>query len=165
VSFQYARAIDQRSAGSGPIILGVARLSAAPVVLVVDDEPEVRHLFSQVLESGGFTSVEAASAEDAWSLLQRGLVPAGVLLDLRMPGMGGLGFLFQLRVDARFGAVPVTVVTGDGFIDRTTEVAVTALGAAVCFKPLHTEEILRVARLMTAGVLTPGGSEDRLRHH
>jgi CheY-like chemotaxis protein len=130
----------------------VARFSTAPVVLVVDDEPEVRHLFSRVLESGGFTSVEAASAEEAWSLLQRGLIPAGVLLDLRMPGMGGLGFLFQLRVDARFGALPVTVVTGDCFIDRTTEVAVTALGAAVSFKPLRTEEILDLARLMTVGI-------------
>jgi CheY-like chemotaxis protein len=98
-------------AGHDPIVLHVARPSPAPAVLVIDDEPEVRHRFSRVLEAGGFRSVEAASAEDAWSLLQHGLIPAGVLLDLRMPGMGGLGFLCQLRVDARFGAVPVTIVT------------------------------------------------------
>jgi hypothetical protein len=42
--------------------------------------------------------------------------------------------------------VPVTIVTGDCFIDRTIE------GAAVSVKPLHTEEILDLARLMTAGI-------------
>ena len=74
----------------------------APVVLVIDDEREVRELFVEVLNADGMQSVQAPTAEHAWALLENGLVPSAVLLDLQMPGMGGLGFLLQLRADPRY---------------------------------------------------------------
>jgi CheY-like chemotaxis protein len=119
-----------------------------PVVLLVDDEPEVRNLFMEVLNADGITSVQAATAEHAWAILESGLVPSAVLLDLQMPGMGGLGFLLQLRADARYAGLPVTIVTGDSYIARTTRSAVEALGASVSFKPLTFEEILALAYRM-----------------
>jgi CheY-like chemotaxis protein len=120
----------------------------APVVLVVDDEREVRELFVEVLNADGMRSVQASTAEDAWALLENGLVPSAVLLDLQMPGMGGLGFLLQLRADPRYSALPVTIVTGDYYVAQTTRAAVEALGAAVGFKPLAFDEILSLARRM-----------------
>jgi CheY-like chemotaxis protein len=120
----------------------------APVVLVVDDEREVRELFVQVLNAHGMQCVEAPTAEHAWALLENGLVPSAVLLDLQMPGMGGLGFLLQLRADPRYSALPVTIATGDFYIAQTTRAAVEALGAAVSFKPLAFDEILSLARQM-----------------
>lgn len=122
----------------------------APVILVIDDEAEVRHLFSEILEASGFGAAQAPTAEEAWVLLERGLVPSGVLLDLRMPGMGGLGFLLQLRADARFALLPVSIVTGESFIDQTTRAAVTALGAVVTFKPLDIDEVVGLATQMTS---------------
>ena len=83
----------------------------------------------QVLNADGIRSVQAPTAEHAWALLESGLVPSAVLLDLQMPGMGGLGFLLQLRADPRYSALPVTIVTGDTYIARTTRAAVDALGA------------------------------------
>jgi two-component system, chemotaxis family, sensor histidine kinase and response regulator PixL len=126
----------------------VVRMPSPRVVLVVDDEIEVRRLFSQVLEAGGFRSVAAPTAEHAWSLLEDGLSPAAVLLDLRMPGVGGLGFLLQLRADPRYAWLPVTIVTGESFIDHTTRSAVAALSASVSYKPLEIEEILTLAHQM-----------------
>jgi CheY-like chemotaxis protein len=120
-----------------------------PVVLLVDDERHVRLLFSRMLQAGGFRTVEAPTAEAAWRLLDQGLKPAAMLLDLRMPGIGGLGFLLQLRADPRFAWLPVTIVTGDCFIDHTTRSAVTALRATMSFKPLEMDEILALARRMT----------------
>ena len=120
----------------------------APVVLVIDDEREVRELFVEVLNADGMQSVQAPTAEHAWALLENGLVPSAVLLDLQMPGMGGLGFLLQLRADPRYSALPVTIVTGDFYIAQTTRAAVEALGAAVGFKPLAFDEILSLARQM-----------------
>ena len=119
-----------------------------PVVLVVDDEMEVRRLFSEVLEAAGFSSVASPTAEDAWTLLEHGLAPSAVLLDLRMPGVGGLGFLLKLRADPRYSMLPVTVVTGESFIDRTTRAAVAALSASVSFKPLEMDEIVLLAHRM-----------------
>jgi CheY-like chemotaxis protein len=121
----------------------------AGAVLVVDDEPEVRRLISEVLKAAGFRSVEAATAEQAWSLLENGLIPSAVLLDLRMPGIGGLGFLLQIRADPRYAWLPVTIVTGESFIDHTTRSAVAALGASVSFKPIEIEEILTLTQRMT----------------
>ena len=121
---------------------------SAPVVLLIDDEPEVRELFRQVLDADGIRSVQAPTAEHAWGLLESGLMPSAVLLDLQMPGMGGLGFLLQLRADPRYSALPVTIVTGDSYIARTTRAAVDALGAGVTFKPLAFDEILALAHRM-----------------
>ena len=83
-----------------------------PIVLVIDDEPAIRDLFARVLAYGGLFPVVADTAETALLLIQRGLVPHAILLDLKMPGMGGLGFLLELRSDPRFAAVPVAIVTG-----------------------------------------------------
>jgi len=126
----------------------VNRSDSPPVVLLVDDEPEVRDLFMQVLNADGIRSVQASTAEHAWALLESGLLPSAVLLDLQMPGMGGLGFLLQLRADRRYAGLPVTVVTGDSYIAQTTRAAVEALGASVSFKPLAFDEILALAHRM-----------------
>ena len=126
----------------------MARIVPPPIVLVIDDERDVRDLFTHVLEADGFKCVQAPTAEHAWSLLERGLSPAAVLLDLRMPGMGGLGFLLQLRSDSRYASLPVTIVTADSYIAPTTQSAVDALGAQVSFKPLDIDQILTLAHRM-----------------
>jgi CheY-like chemotaxis protein len=126
----------------------MGRFAPGPLVLVIDDEPEICHLFSRVLQAGGFSSIEATSAEDAWSLLDQGLTPAAVLLDLWMPGAGGLGFLVQLRADPRFASLPVTIVTGDSALDQRTNATVAALQAPVRFKPLEIASILTLTQEM-----------------
>ena len=103
-------------------------------------------MFTRVLETGGYSSLEAHTAEDAWSLLDCGMAPAAVLLDLLMPGMGGLEFLLQLRADRRYARLPVAVVTGACFIDESTRSAVFASGATLAFKPIRVNEILALTR-------------------
>lgn len=122
-------------------------------MLVVDDEPDLCELFSRVLDLAGFTNISAHSGEAALSLLEQGLVPSAVLLDLVMPGMGGLEFLARLRSDARYASIPVTIVTGDCFINTARQTAVESLGAALTFKPLHNEEVLSVVVSMVEASL------------
>jgi CheY-like chemotaxis protein len=126
----------------------VGRLAPRPLVLVVDDEPEVSRLFSRVLEAGGFSAIEAASAEHAWALLEQGFTPVAVLLDLWMPGLGGLGLLLKLRADPRYASLPVTIVTGDCLVDRSTRAAVAASHATIRFKPLELSSILTLTHHM-----------------
>jgi CheY-like chemotaxis protein len=123
----------------------MADASALGVVLIVDDDPLVRAVFSRVLASGGFSSIEASTAEEALALLDDGLMPAAVLLDLVMPGMSGLAFLLHLRASARYRFVPVTIVTGDSLSGTDNRgSAVAALDASMSFKPVHSEELLAV---------------------
>ncbi|MEN3338308.1 MAG: hypothetical protein V7647_1984 [Acidobacteriota bacterium] len=130
--------------GSGP----ENTRQAPPLILVVDDEPDVRDVFTTALESGGFGAVAAESAEHAWALIQGGLTPDAVLLDILMPGLGGLGLLLQLRAHPLYRRLPATIVTADCYIEETTRSAAVALGAHVRFKPLGVDEIVSLARRM-----------------
>ncbi len=63
-----------------------------PIILHVEDESSVRFLYKEVFEEFGYEVLQAASGEDALRML-RGKRPDIIILDLKMPGMGGRGFL------------------------------------------------------------------------
>lgn len=122
----------------------------SPLVLVIDDERSIVSAFTETLELDGYATAPANSAEDGLRLLDGGLVPDAVLLDLRMPGMGGLGFLLSLRAHPDRRQIPVAVVTADTHLDDTAQQAVQALGADLCFKPLNMHEVLALAARLIA---------------
>lgn len=121
-----------------------------PVVMVVDDETSIVSAFTETLELNGYETIPAHSAEDGLRLLDDGVTPDAVLLDLRMPGMGGLGFLLSLRAHPQRRQIPVAVVTADTHLDDTAQEAVQALGADLCFKPLTMEDVLSLAAKLLA---------------
>jgi CheY-like chemotaxis protein len=129
---------------------GNETLQRPPLVLVVDDEASIVSAFTETLELDGYSSVPANSAEDGLRLLDGGLMPDAVLLDLRMPGMGGLGFLLSLRAHPDRRQIPVAVVTADTHLDDTQQQAVQALGADLCFKPLNMQDVLDLAAKLIA---------------
>ena len=147
----------------GPAHSGLGELRVRPLVLVIDDEPQIADLFSRLLCSGGFSTVEARSAEDALTLLGQGLAPDAILLDLLMPGMGGLAFLRRLRDDPRHKTLPVTVVTAHCFVDPSVQASVAALGATITFKPVDHHELLLLVTAMLARSDGDTGAPDRSR--
>lgn len=88
-------------------------------VLAVDDDPLARRLIHAALDGDARLEVlDASDGQEAWSLLDAGLVPELMLLDVLMPGIGGLDLLRQMRLDARFKRVPVIICSAVG--DRET---------------------------------------------
>jgi DNA-binding response OmpR family regulator len=82
-----------------------------PVVLVVDDEPDIRTLIKINLEAAGYAVVTAASGEEA---LERVRVepPDAMFLDLMMPGIDGWDVLAELKAGADASSeIPVFLVT------------------------------------------------------
>lgn len=77
-------------------------------VLVVDDEPAIRRALRASLTELGFIIEEASRGEDAIQLVQMKLYDA-VLLDINMPGMGGIKTLLKLR--AMFPRMPILMLT------------------------------------------------------
>ncbi|WP_127531547.1 response regulator [Paenibacillus kobensis] len=65
-------------------------------VLIVDDQPMLRMMLREVLESSGINVSEAASGHEALELAGRNQFDL-LLLDMRMPGMDGIELLRQLR--------------------------------------------------------------------
>jgi len=86
-----------------------------PAVLVVDDERFMRELCADILSEAGFQVVVAGDAQAALGLGQAD-PPAVILLDMMLPGMGGIEALTHFaRV---FPSVPVIVITAHASLTR-----------------------------------------------
>jgi CheY-like chemotaxis protein len=123
-----------------------------PAILVVEDEPSVRELFRRLVELEGCQPVLADTAERGFEILNSGRPIAAVMLDLKMPGMGGLSFLVTLRASPAFAHVPVAVITGDTFLAIATRRAIERLNADIHFKPLTGDELTDVITRLTTTV-------------
>ncbi|MET8846060.1 response regulator transcription factor [Amycolatopsis sp. NPDC004625] len=87
-------------------------------VLVVDDDPRVRTVVTWQLEAEGFRVTEAADGRRALETIAREHLDL-VILDLALPGIGGLDVLRRLRHGERAAALPVIVLSGrSGETDR-----------------------------------------------
>lgn len=87
-------------------------------LLIVDDERAIRDACREVAQSLGFNTFTADSAEHAYRLLESQGIDA-VLLDLRLPGAGGLEALNQIK--SRRPDAVIVVVTGYGTVQSAVQ--------------------------------------------
>ena len=87
-------------------------------LLIVDDERAIREACREVAQSLGFNTFSADSAEHAYHLLESQGIDA-VLLDLRLPGAGGLEALNQIK--SRQPDAVIVVVTGYGTVQSAVQ--------------------------------------------
>jgi two-component system response regulator FlrC len=104
-----ASAGERRSSGPRRLAARPARGGRVPVVLVVDDEPDVLESLADLITHGlGYEAVQAGSGGEALGILGRRPVDA-VVSDLRMPGMDGCAFLKEAK--ARHPGIPRLMLT------------------------------------------------------
>lgn len=85
----------------------------APLVLIVDDEPDVRDMMRDLFEGEGYLVETAEDGQDALDKLETIGRPSVILLDLMMPRMSGNAFLEAARKKRpEMARVPVVVITG-----------------------------------------------------
>ena len=112
-------------------------------ILVVDDEPQIRRIMRTTLTGMGYEVDDAKTGEEGLQKV-RAFRPDLVLLDINMPGMGGLATCRAIRADTGAAIIMLTV--------RTTEAdKVSALDAGAddfVTKPFSTPELL--ARIRAA---------------
>lgn len=106
-------------------------------ILVVDDEPNLVFFLRRVCESQGYEVVAAGSGLEALKLLRdfQGRIDL-VILDLQMPGMGGLAVLKTIRQD--FGNLPVIVLTA--LLEKKPECEALGIDAFIG-KPFSLEQL------------------------
>src|SRR6267143_862330 len=68
-------------------------------ILIVDDEPQIRRVMRTTLSSNGYAVIEAKSGEEALEMVRKER-PELVLLDVNMPGIGGLEACREIRAGA-----------------------------------------------------------------
>lgn len=124
-------------------------LQSAQAVLIVDDDPTITDTFSRLLQLEGFTVYAALSPEDGLEIAAD-KQPEAIMLEFRMPILSSLQFLEHLRETPALRHTRVAIVTGDYFVDDGTTSKIEALGASVLFKPIWLEDLLALARDLTA---------------
>lgn len=90
-------------------------------ILVVDDEVETCNVLKDFLVLKGYEAHVALNGEDAIKMVKE-VRPHIVLLDIMMPGMGGIETLKEIKkVDSRVGVVMITAVADEEIAKRTLE--------------------------------------------
>lgn len=116
-------------------------------ILVIEDDPDLRLVETELLTEEGFEVHAAAEGVAALEILAQMGPPALVVLDLRMPGMNGWDVAARMRSEEDWKNVPLVVVAAHY---RITEEA-TALGArAWLHKPVSVHELLAVVERVHA---------------
>jgi CheY-like chemotaxis protein len=115
-----------------------------PRVLLVDDYPDAREMYSEYLEFSGFDVVEAGNGMEA---LQRAVdtAPDIILMDLSLPVMDGWEATRRLKADQRTKAIPVVALTGHA-LAGISEGAKQAGCDAFVTKPCLPEDLVREIR-------------------
>lgn len=88
----------------------MADATRAPI-LIVEDNADTREVLGRILTIQGYAVVTARDGMDALAVLERGVMPAVIILDIAMPIMDGITFSQRLRADARWVDIPVIVYT------------------------------------------------------
>jgi two-component system, cell cycle response regulator DivK len=118
--------------------------SRAPLVLVVEDDPDTRQFYIDALARDGFAIDHAHNGHQALAKALA-LAPDLVLTDIAVPGLDGIELCRRLRADVRTRTVPVLAITGYG--DRQYDDRARLAGAdQVLSKPCDAELLVREAR-------------------
>jgi len=108
-------------------------------IMVVEDDPAIRHVLSELLTALGHGVVTAESAEKAVALLDV-ISPDLVITDVHMGAMSGIELCARIKSDPRYELTPVVVLTAIADIDA--RVAGLAAGADDFFpKPVDFNEL------------------------
>jgi|SRR5581483_5932808 len=119
----------------------------APIVLVVEDDEDIRDCVQDLLEGAGYDVIPASNGKQALDYLYAGPPPAVILLDLMMPLVSGWEFMRAVKRDAQLSSIPIVLTTAVGR-DRPPGVNV------ILKKPFRIADLLD-AVLLFAGPTQP----------
>jgi len=110
-----------------------------PSILVIEDSKTHLKVIVQLLEEFGFTVLHAENEQDAFRIVKQ-KTPDLILLELSLPGIGGLEVCKLLRLDQDTGQIPIIILTQK----KKIEDKIAAFGAGAqdyLTRPYHSEEL------------------------
>jgi CheY-like chemotaxis protein len=126
---------------------------ANPLVMIVDDDGDIREALAEAIEDLGYCTVSAANGRDAIDRLRSlTFLPCLILLDLMMPVMDGRQFREAQLHDERLEAIPVAIITAHAVPEEASRDlgVIAALGKPIDLPALqgmirrHCDSIARV---------------------
>jgi CheY-like chemotaxis protein/uncharacterized protein YbaR (Trm112 family) len=122
-------------------------LSRLRLVLLVDRDDDTREMYAEYLTGAGIKVQQAADGRDALARVTA-LPPDLIVTETRLPGLDGYELCALLRSDAKTRAIPIVVVTGDGYQADVSH-AHEAGADLVLIKPCLPEVLLEEMRQLT----------------
>ena len=110
-------------------------------VLIIDDEPEIRSMFANILEGKGYATVCAKNGADGLLALDKYPIDI-VLSDVKMPVLDGVEFLKGARL--KYKILPIFLMTG---YSKYSKSELLELGATGCFEKPNVDIDLFLAEL------------------
>jgi DNA-binding response OmpR family regulator len=123
-------------------------------IVIADDDPTVVSLVKLRL---GLAQYDVLSTNDAAAVMAmvRAKTPDAVILDVQMPGGGGLSALVKIKSDPALNGMPVMMLTGE----RSAETVMQAMGNGAddyMVKPFHPDVLVqRLSRLIERSAKAP----------
>jgi CheY-like chemotaxis protein len=128
-------------------------MSSVPkTILIVEDDPDSREMFIELLRGGGYFVFAAANGKDAMKFLVGNSLPDAILLDMFMPEMDGWQFRRAQDTDSRLAAIPVIVVSAVAAAENS---AVRAGAVGFFQKPVATDQLLHALARLWPGDAAP----------
>jgi CheY-like chemotaxis protein len=110
-------------------------------ILVVDDEPDLRHIMRRIFERAGHDVTDTSHGAAALDAVHEAL-PDLVITDMMMPVMGGAELIRRLRADPRTAQIPILAATSDAQQAGNADL--------VLVKPYQPRQILAAANALLA---------------
>lgn len=127
-------------------------------ILIVEDEPALTEVLSYNLQREGY---EVATAHEGREGLRKAqtLLPSLVILDLMLPGLGGLDICRELRANARTASIPILMLTAKA--EETDQVVGFAMGTDdYVTKPFSVKVLLQRIKVLLRRGHNPGPAGD-----
>ncbi|MDP1850889.1 MAG: response regulator [Candidatus Planktophila sp.] len=112
-------------------------------VLVIDDNEDIRHLLTLILENAGFTVLTGIDGADGLAQT-RSAKPDLILLDAMMPGLNGFEVLEKIRKDrdSKINSIPVLMLTSRSSVEDI-DMAIDLGATSYVVKPFRPEKLVQ----------------------
>ena len=112
-------------------------------LLLVEDDPELRHALAELLAYEGYAVALVADGSEALAYLRSHARPGLILLDLELPELDGRSVIHRITGDPELASIPVVAMS----IDGVAHAEIAALGVkALLQKPVFVETFLATVR-------------------
>ncbi|MBN1869174.1 MAG: response regulator [Candidatus Omnitrophica bacterium] len=117
-------------------------------IMIVDDEPELRNVLRKILQANGYSNfTEAGDGKEALEKIKTA-VPDLLILDLKMPLMGGYEVIGMLKEDAQTKDMPILIMSGDAAEIEKLGEYVKAKAIPLVGKPFNTEQLKKLVNYL-----------------
>ena len=118
-------------------------------ILIVEDNEKNMKLARDVLQSRGYTTLEAVTGEDGVRLGKEKL-PDLVLMDIQLPGINGIEALAQLRAEPSTAGIPIVAFTASVTPTDRSQIAAAGFDAFLS-KPINLKEFIETVKRVLEG--------------